>query len=261
MNLVDFFRELADAAQARIRSPFIGSIILVFLALNWKAVAILLFTDVDIAQRIEAFEGMTNNQSLILKPLVLGILIALALPWSRLVGVVIARKPLGLLRKLQHDESQALRIYRYEGDAKEAEARARLEEATERAKIDAAKRLEEAQKIGPELEKALVEERGQVEGTHKGSNTLETWERELLEMAAATNDGKVYFSPEASQSDPGLSSFLSNWKNTHRDRKELFEVFRSLDARGFLDLKYDVRRSGDAIGEITAMGYRQLKKS
>ncbi len=260
--MVEFFKELTDAANARIRSPFIGSIAIVFLTLNWKALAILLFSNGSIELRILTFDGMTTLRSLVFAPAVLGIAIALILPWSKLLGASIAKRPSGVLRRLQHDESQQFRIYQLNGDAAEAEARARYEEATERAKIEAAKRLEDAREIKPELEEELKEDREQkTNGTMPSPNLQQIWELELLEMAAKSEDGRIWLVESGGIAiNPESKTGLTDWSNSHEDKKLLFDVMKDMQNELLFEFHpAEFKDQADSF-EITTAGYTYLKE-
>ncbi|WP_281992645.1 hypothetical protein [Sulfitobacter geojensis] len=256
--MIQFLKELADAAEARIRSPFIGSIALVFFTLNWKAVAILLFASGSIELRVLTFDEMTTLQSLIFYPVLLGVMIALILPWSKLLGAWIAKKPAGILRRLQHDESQQFRIYQLNGNAAEAEAQARMDEATERARIDAAKRLEEAREVSPKLEEEIIEERHEAEHGLDTIDKDELWEIEILDMAASSRNGQLIISNRGVEVSTDPERNLTDWSNLHKDRAVLQKLIQSMSDRGLIDFVTSSQEDGSDVYEITASGYIEL---
>lgn len=232
--MIDFFKDLAEAANSRIRSPFIGSIALVFFFANWKALAILFFSNGSIELRVLTFEGMISWWSLVFVPVALGTLAAIIFPWVRLLGAWVARKPSGVLRRLQHDESQQFRIYQLNGDAAEAEAEARLAEATERAKIDAAKRLEDARNVDPTVKEELIKGRKDT-GSEGGETTHgETWKQEILTFAGNSDHGQIVLTDVGVQNLDRENLKLSNWSGSHRDFKEMRDLVRSLFVGGVL---------------------------
>ncbi|WP_299028491.1 hypothetical protein [uncultured Sulfitobacter sp.] len=256
--MVDFFKELADAANARIRSPFLGSIFIVFLTLNWKAIAILIFSNSSIELRALTFEGMTSLTGLVVYPVVLGVIVALVLPWLKLLGAWIAKRPSGMLLRLQHDESQQFRIYKLNSDAAEAEAQARLDEATERAKIDAAKRLEDARQVAPDLEDEIKEERAESAGKDGVLPKSEIWKREVLKLASNTSNGQVVNGDDGFANIDGTKLKLSDWSGSHEDHKILSELLSDMYISNLLETKGKLRGTGFEVYEISADGYNYL---
>lgn len=153
--MTDFFKDVFEAAQQRIRSPFIGSVIFAFIAVNWQALFYLLFADASVADRLEHFNDGTNFRSLYVFPVCAGVAFALAMPWLRFAGAWIAVKPSSLLADLQGNEASRRRVTRLLLKAKEDEALDKANEARELRKINEEKRLKEASEAGGE---ALVEE-------------------------------------------------------------------------------------------------------
>lgn len=82
----DVLKDIFEAANNRIRSPFVGSIIIVFLAVNWRPVFNLLFGETEVLVRIAHFDNVTTWQSLYVWPIVGGVVFALASPWLKHVG-------------------------------------------------------------------------------------------------------------------------------------------------------------------------------
>lgn len=153
--MTDLFKDLVKAWEERVRSPFLGSIGIAFVACNWKPIFFLLFSGEPVLERFAFFDSNTSSVTLFWNPLWIGFLLTLAIPWLKFMGALIAKAPTTLLNSLQGDLASERRIHAFEKAADEEEAKARLEAAQEQRRIDAAKRLEEATKIGNQ---DLVEE-------------------------------------------------------------------------------------------------------
>lgn len=158
----DFLKEIFDAANSRIRSPFVGSIILVFLTLNWKPVFYLLFADKPARTRFLYFEANTSDASLYWTPIAGGVVLAFLMPWLRLFGAWIASVPTRRLRNRQHREVVARQVYELEQSALLDDAKAKAEEARERRAIEAEKRRQELSKLGnAQVESEILAQREQ----------------------------------------------------------------------------------------------------
>lgn len=158
--LSELFKQIGEAWNERLRSPFLGSIFLFFLAANWRPIFYLLFAEKPVRARFLFFDANTSHVSLYLIPIGGGVTFALASPWLKLLGAWVASFPKARLHSLEETEAQKRRIAKYQLAAREEEAKAALEAAEEDRKIDAAKRLEEAKNVqGSELEEELKRDR------------------------------------------------------------------------------------------------------
>ncbi|WP_424944737.1 hypothetical protein [Aliiroseovarius crassostreae] len=146
----DVLKDFFEATNNRIRSPFIGSIIFVFLVVNWRPLFNLLFGDTEVLVRIAHFDNVTTWQSLYLWPVVGGVVFALANPWLKYAGAWVAKKPVAHLKQLQDEAAHQHQIADIRRATELEERRAAEEEARERRKIDAAKREKEAEEVGGE---------------------------------------------------------------------------------------------------------------
>lgn len=152
--MLDFIKDSTEAWLQRIRSPIIGSIALAFIACNWKPIWYLLFADQPVITKFVFFDMKTSVWSLYVWPIAIGLVIALASPWIKLVGSWIAVNPTRKLRTLQSSEASKHRMLRLDDMTEEEEKKAKLEEARaatvakrETRTIEAAQRLAEAAKV------------------------------------------------------------------------------------------------------------------
>lgn len=165
--MTDFFKDVFEAAQQRIRSPFIGSVIVAFIAVNWQALFYLFFEDASVLARIDCFNDMTSNASLYWLPLSIGAIMAVVLPVLRFVFASIVKFPERWLRSLQDEEANSREIEKLklardkvviEADlaVARAEEQSRILAIEERRTIDAAKRDVEVQdEFDPEIAERL----------------------------------------------------------------------------------------------------------
>ena len=83
--MTDFFAQSLQAFQERMRTPWIGSILIAFLLWNWQPLLFLLTSDTALRTRFAYFEIHTSWCSLFAGPLIAGFLFAAAKPWISLV--------------------------------------------------------------------------------------------------------------------------------------------------------------------------------
>lgn len=152
-------KEAVEAWLHRVRAPILGYTLLAGLAINWKALWALLFSEIDLFSRFLYFDLRTDLCTLFVFPLVVGFVSAIASPWIGLVGAWCARKPTELLRKIQHDARVEQEIYRLETQARVETAKAREERARETRKLAELKRTQEAAELGEEALDAFEEAR------------------------------------------------------------------------------------------------------
>lgn len=82
--MTDFFAQSLQAFQERMRTPWIGSILIAFLLWNWQPLLFLLASDTALLTRFTYFEIHTGWCSLFVGPVIAGFLFAAAKPWISL---------------------------------------------------------------------------------------------------------------------------------------------------------------------------------
>ncbi len=91
-----YMKDVVDAIGARIKSPYFGYSVLAFVALNWRALFLLLLSKASPENRILEFDAVTSSWTLFVLPLFIGSLVAIISPWIGLLFEYISRKPFGL---------------------------------------------------------------------------------------------------------------------------------------------------------------------
>jgi hypothetical protein len=251
--MTEYFKQIVDAWGDRLRSPVLGSILIFFVATNWQSLFYLFFADKPVRARLLYFEANTDGWSLYGTPVIGGVILAIAVPWVSLAGAFLARFPRAILHEVQSSEALKRRIVVYRLKADEEEAKASVEEARERSKIDAAKRLNEAENVSAELKTEIEEEREKVE-TPPELNPIEL---EVLNFAAETSagtfmetDGAIW---EDSTENPNKIISLGE---SHREQMLLKNTLSNLIHHGLLrEIK---GLNGVGFYEITLRGYSAL---
>ena len=82
--MTDFFAQSLQAFQERMRTPWIGSILIAFLLWNWQPLLFLVASDTALLTRFTYFESHTGWCSLFVGPVIAGFLFAAAKPWISL---------------------------------------------------------------------------------------------------------------------------------------------------------------------------------
>ena len=82
--MTDFFAQSLQAFQERMRTPWIGSILIAFLLWNWQPLLFLFASDTALPARFAYFEIHTDWRSLFFGPLIAGFVFAALKPWISL---------------------------------------------------------------------------------------------------------------------------------------------------------------------------------
>ncbi|UWQ07369.1 hypothetical protein [Aliiroseovarius crassostreae] len=255
----DVLKDLMEAANSRIRSPFVGSILFVFLVVNWRPLFNLLFGETEVLVRLEYFDTETTWVTLYLVPIVGGIFFAILSPWLNLAGAWVAKKPLALRRDLQHSEEVARQVFALEqsakldkAKAKQIEAKAKREEEEQNRQIEAAERLKRADATGNEELKEKL--RSQVVAqTAEKMNVLEqlTDMEKLLIDYVGEMDGKdpsIFKFSESASVKTFATEFIPNI-TTRRLRVDGENALNSLHQKRLMT------KLGNNSLELTSLGY------
>ncbi|WP_341233357.1 hypothetical protein [uncultured Sulfitobacter sp.] len=246
--MTEYFKQIVDAWGDRLRSPVLGSILIFFVATNWQSVFYLFFADKPVRARLLYFDANTDGWSLYVIPLLGGVVLAVAIPWITVAGAQLAKFPQARLHALQSSEALKRRIVEHGLKAQEEEAR-------ERRKIDAAKRLDEAENMSAELKSEIEADRA----AHEAPTRLSTTELRILDFAANSSDGLVFLKGNSMSRTVGEHRRDSEGFSSHREQKLFEDSFETLIASGRLEHRRST--DGGALYEITAIGYEDLKAS
>lgn len=253
--MTEYFKQIFDSWGDRLRSPVLGSILTVFVLTNWQSFFYLFFADKPVRARLLYFDANTNLWTIYVLPIIVGVFLAVVVPWISLGGAFIAKFPRARLHRVQSSESQKRRIIEYELKATEEDAKAVWEEAAERRKIDAAKRLNEAADVSGQLKSEIQADRD--EGTQK--EQLSEMELEILNFAKKFDEGKfTHSNGELLGKRIGHTVIHKDFGDSHRDKKLLDQALTHMTNANYLVI---VRRSGDSIEfEITLKGYSAIEE-
>lgn len=81
MTFADLFKDIIDSSKDRVKTPISGSYVLAFVLWNWRPIALLIFEETSITQKIIVINKEYCNVWAILGPLLLGLLFTLGIPY------------------------------------------------------------------------------------------------------------------------------------------------------------------------------------
>lgn len=95
---MDFVKDIYEAWGARIKSNVFGSIAIAFILVNWKVLYFLVFADVRVETKFSYFDVNTDWVSLYFLPFLIGLLLAVGLPFINDLAHRIISDPISRVR-------------------------------------------------------------------------------------------------------------------------------------------------------------------
>lgn len=140
---MDGLKEILAAFEARVRSKVVGSVILTFIATNWKVIFYVMFAKKTVETKFTYFDDHTSILTLLIIPVFVGVLLALFLPlvnyWALKITSKIDRK----LLDFKNESHSVNELSKLKYAAEREEYIARLKTAT----VESAKADKEVQTI------------------------------------------------------------------------------------------------------------------
>ncbi|EMN6212052.1 TPA: hypothetical protein I7787_21920 [Vibrio vulnificus] len=94
-------KEVVEAVNARLKAPYFGYAILAFIALNWRGFFVLVLTKGTPEDKLALFDTHTDIYTLVIYPLVIGVVVAGTAHWLKYFFGCIEKKPRELLDNLE----------------------------------------------------------------------------------------------------------------------------------------------------------------
>lgn len=250
-------KDVLDAINTRIQSPYFGYAFLSFLGINWRELLQLFLADIEISQRISQFDSATDMTTLIIYPLLLGALFSVVTPWARLLFDYISQKPLHLREDIQITGEDRRLTRQRELEIK----RDRLFDKREESAIQRAKRDEEVAAIEDEnirdklrqeieelrAERKTLEPEGQIGAS--SFDVISSPAREVL-IAAAQADGSI-LSPKTLSGRSFQAGKSVFGKEGPRDFAKYESAIEDLERSGYIVARGHKRE----IFEMTSKAY------
>lgn len=152
---MDGLKEILAAFEARVKSKVMGSVILAFIATNWKAIFYVIFEKTNSVTKFQYFDANTTIWTLLFIPLGVGVFLAATLPWVNFLGMKLTSFPDRKQRELKNNSQHLDVIDKLEYETKLQEIKARKQ----RAIVESAKADEDAKAIvDPEVREQVRQE-------------------------------------------------------------------------------------------------------
>jgi hypothetical protein len=179
-------KDVVDAINSRIRSPYFGYAVLAFFALNWRGIFLLIVSTDSPTERLQLFDTVTNVWSLVVLPIIAGALVAASTHWLRYLFLLVSKKPLELIEN-SNLEAEHRKFIR---QAELEQLRTDLAAKRESELIERAKRDESIAEISDESKKKELEEEIKKIRSERDI-ALSDNARELLLAAASEDNGRI----------------------------------------------------------------------
>ena len=251
-------KEVVDAVNDRIKTPYFGYAILVFIALNWKGFFLLVLSKGKPEEKLALFDAQTDIYTLLIYPLAVGAVVAATAHWLKFLFCIIERKPKELVDNIQLEAEHKKTIKKYKLEKSRSELFAVKEnELIDRAKRDEAvediEDLEAKEKLISQLNSIRAERdmlSNELQSKQQPENTLSKEAKEILVAASSDDNGSIMklstIGDRAIQA--GKSSFGS------KDQKLFVKYEAALDQLVERDFVKDLGHKGEVF-EITHKGW------
>jgi hypothetical protein len=115
-TIKDFFKNILQSGSERMNSPIIGTYFISFVIYNWRAILVILFSNLSIENRIEIINGAYCCADAIIVPIYMTAVYIIVLPHVQLSLDFL----LGFSQKLSHNISQSRKRILLKGKVEEA---------------------------------------------------------------------------------------------------------------------------------------------
>lgn len=185
-------KDVVEATQIRLSSPYFGYAVLAFIGFNWKAIFILCLSQGTPVERLAAFDTATSFTRIAVYPLLVGVMVAASSEWMRLAFNWISSYPGQQITTLQltAEHRRLLKVAELE------KARSMLTDAREMELLRRAKQDEAAAEISDdETKEKLLSEISRIrrEADAKSHSPAQISDAaiEVLQSIASTNSGEA----------------------------------------------------------------------
>jgi len=187
--MIDFIRDIFSAFRQtsleRIKSPFLGAFVFSWVAFNWQAILILIFSDRTIEKRLVSINESYDIGSFLLGPICTSILISFLLPQINKLVTRIQDKPNS--DTIELTLSSKIKIAQLQQSIAELEAKKKLADKREEKNIDA-----NIDAIKDDNEKL--------------TDKLNSYEMEILELKSSLSESKIEENKYRAQMDAAIET-------------------------------------------------------
>ncbi|MEQ5807719.1 hypothetical protein J3369_09895 [Alteromonas sp. NFXS44] len=254
-------KELVEAVNNRIKTPYFGYAVLSFIALNWRGFFVLLVSEGKPEEKLALFDARTDIYSLLIYPLIIGAVVAATTHWLRYLFGLIERKPKELIENLQLEAEHKKTIKQTQLEQSRSDFFAVKEnELIERAKRDEAvadiENSETKEKLRKQLETIRVEREqlsNELQKQQQSKNNLSVEAREILIAASADNHGSIL----KLRTDNGNNIQAGNDSFGSEDHKSFVKYEAALEQLIKFDYVKEIGHKGDAF-ELTHKAWESV---
>lgn len=203
----ELIQSIFDSSTERIKSPLVGSYITAFLIYNWRPVLIILFSDLQMENKIELINNTYCLLSSFLWPLAISLFYVLILPW---LNYLIEKALFGLTRSksIKKHESKLFLLHQ-----KKDEVRAEKELEDIRAGLqDVVNLNNQIEQLKEEKQKLIDENLGQINSHNEiVKNLKNNYETKLEEFSDSSQklENEAEFHRASLSKAVALSNVLS----------------------------------------------------
>lgn len=153
---MDLFKAFTEWMDTRLRHPFLSYFFIAFVLLNWKAYALLIWSEQSFDKRLEQFNAENGIWNLLVWPAALGLILSMAMPLISLIIAFVGQWPSFEHQKLKEEHATDLKLYRLDNDLKIVEKQREVELAKENLLAEiAARQQETVDSVGEEVKDQL----------------------------------------------------------------------------------------------------------
>jgi len=255
-------KEVVDAVNNRIKTPYFGYAILAFIALNWRGFFLLVLSKGKPEEKLALFDAQTDIYTLLIYPLVIGAVVAATSHWLKFIFGILERKPKELFENIQLEAEHKKTIKQSQLEQSRSDFFAVKEnELIDRAKRDEAvadiEDLDKKEKLIKQLDSVRAE-RDKLSNELRNKqleNTLSKEANEILVAASSYKDGTIM--KICTKSDRAIQA--GNESFGSKDQKSFVKYESALDQLVEHDFVKELGNKGETF-EITNKGWELVEE-
>ena len=255
-------KDVVDAVNNRIKTPYFGYAILAFIALNWRGFFLLVLSEGKPEEKLVLFDAQTDIYTLLIFPLAIGAVVAATTLWLKYLFGLIERKPKELVENLQLEAEHKKTIKQTQLEQSRSDLFAVKEnELIDRAKRDEAvadiEDSETKEKLIKQLDSIRTERdmlSNELQRKQQPENTLSKEAKEIL--VAASSDDRGNIMKIITMSDRNIQAGKNSFGS--KDQKSFVKYEAALDQLVEHDFVKELGHKGEVF-EITHKGWKLLE--
>ena len=255
-------KEVVDAVNNRIKTPYFGYAILAFIALNWRGFFLLVLSKGKPEEKLALFDAQTDVYTLLIYPLVIGAVVATTAHWLKFLFGVIERKPKELVENLHLEAEHKKTIKQSQLEQSRSDLFAVKEnELINRAKRDEAvadiEDSETKEKLIKQLDSIRAERdmlSSELQSKQQPENNLSKEAKEILVAASADDNGSIM--KISTMSDRTIQAGKNSFGT--KDQKSFVKYEAALDQLVTYEFVKELGHKGEVF-EITHKGWELVE--